>query len=122
MVLVDAEHPSNSLTITRMVDNIIDVNQETPITEHIVKTEISSMKRQEDIGKRAEKMAVKILGNMITNLRLLPSFRTIFNELMKYLKDAKYLDIHVSNFSKCMYIYTFMNIYLSIYNYFILIG
>ena len=124
MVLVDAEHPSNSFTT--MVENVIGVNQETLITENTVKAE-TSMIRQEDIGKRAENMAVKILGNMITSLRLLPSFRTVFNELIKYLKDAKYLDANVSKFPHrvasnvcictCMYLYMYVYLFISFYVY-----
>ena len=92
MVLVAAEPPSNTLKTTeRMVDDVADADQQIPRKGE------SSIVRHDDLGKFAEKMAVRILGDMITNLRLLPSFRAVFNELIKYLKDAKYVDIRVSN-------------------------
>lgn len=88
MVLVAAEPPSNTLKTTeRMVDDVADADQQIPRKGE------SSIVRHDDVGKFAEKMAVRILGDMITNLRLLPSFRAVFNELIKYLKDAKYVDI-----------------------------
>ena len=54
------------------------------------------MSRPQEVRKPAEKMAVRVLGDMITNLRLLPSFKAVFDELINYLKRAKYFDVNVS--------------------------
>ena len=101
MVLVGSELSNTDLT-DRMVDDVIaDKNQNGFIEPSEVESisekndDPSVFHRKQDVTTSAERMAVKVLGEMITNLKLMPSFRSIFHELIKYLKNAKYFDVQV---------------------------
>ena len=78
-----------------MVDEVTTSQEEKFLS--LTKTADSAvMSRPQEVRKPAEKMAVRVLGDMITNLRLLPSFKAVFDELITHLKRAKYFDVNVS--------------------------